>query len=90
MLLITYYISGAIAASGYYLDYNWPFHIIDLNCTGEEDSIWNCSYNELMEYNCPSSHDASLQCQGNYIFLILHYMNGNMITMFTGIDVVIL
>ena len=64
------YYLGAIASSGYYIDHTWSFHIIDLHCTGKEDSIWNCSYNKLMNYNCPSSHDASLQCQGNHIY---HY-----------------
>ena len=72
-LLTTYFISGAIAASGYYNDYSSSFHIIDVNCTGEEDSIWNCSYNVLINYTCPSSDDASLQCQGNCMFLTLHY-----------------
>ena len=62
------FIVGAIAASSYYTDNTWYFHIIDLNCTGEEDSIWNCSYNGLLEYNCPLSHDASLQCQGKCVF----------------------
>ena len=71
-LLTTYYISGAIAVSGYYNDYISSFHIIDVNCTGEEDSIWNCSYNVLMNYTCPSD-DASLQCQGNCMYLTLHY-----------------
>ena len=60
-----YFIVGAIAASGYYTDYTLSVHIVDLNCTGEENSIWDCSYNVVMNYTCPSSHDASLQCQGN-------------------------
>ena len=77
--MIAYVISGAIAASGYYTDYTRSFHIIDVNCTGEEDSIWNCSHNGLLEYNCPSSHDASVQCQGNHSNLLLHYMNRNKI-----------
>ena len=59
---------GAIAASGYYIEYTKSFHIIDLNCTGEENSIWDCSYNVLMNHTCSSSHDASLQCQGKCSF----------------------
>ena len=58
---------GAIPASGYYTDYNWPFGIIDLNCTGNESSIWNCPYNGTSDfYSCPSNHDASVICQGIY------------------------
>ena len=62
------FIVGAIAASGYYTKYVWPFHIIDIKCTGEENSIWDCSFNILMNYTCLSSHDASLQCQGKRSF----------------------
>ena len=61
------FIVGAIPASGYYTDYVWPFGIIDLNCTGNESSIWNCPYNGTSDfYTCPSSHDASVICQGNH------------------------
>ena len=61
------YILGAIPASGYYTDYVWHFSIIDLNCTGNESNIWNCPYNGISDfYTCPSSHDASVICQGNY------------------------
>ena len=87
-LLTTYSITGAIAASGYYIDYISSFHIIDVNCTGEEDSIWNCSYNVLINYTCPSSHDASLQCQGNcYIFDITVLMRSRTLA---GVSVVML
>ena len=55
-------IQGAIAASGYYI-INKPFHIIDLNCTGVEETIWNCSHNGLINYNCPFTHDATIRCQ---------------------------
>ena len=67
MFDIIFSLLGAIAVSGYYTDYIWSFHIIDLNCTGEEDIIWNCSYNGLLDYKCLASHDASLQCQGNCV-----------------------
>ena len=61
------FIVGAIPASGYYTDYVWHFSIIDLNCTGNESNIWNCPYNGISDfYTCPSSHDASVICQGNY------------------------
>ena len=43
----------------------WPFGIIDLNCTGAEDSVFNCSYNGTVDfYSCEASHDASVICQG--------------------------
>ena len=58
---------GAIAASGYYTDHHWPSGVIDVNCTGNESSIWNCPYNGISDfYSCPSHHDASVICQGKF------------------------
>ena len=55
---------GAVVGRGLYTETVWPFHIIDLNCTGAETMILECSYNGLFdEYNCPSRNDASLRCQ---------------------------
>ena len=59
-----------------YSEFVWPHHIIDLNCTGDEQSIWNCSYNGLLNYNCRDYHDASISCQGNeycYYNNLLYY-----------------
>ena len=63
--LIFIYI-GAIAATaiGSTIDYVWPHHIIDLNCTGNEDNIWYCPYNGLVvHHDCFDSHDAIVSCQ---------------------------
>ena len=35
-------------------------HITDLNCTDNEQSIWNCSYNGLLSYNYLNNNDASI------------------------------
>ena len=43
-------------------EYLFPFHFIDLNCTGSEDSVWDCPSNALTQYNCLSSHDAAVAC----------------------------
>lgn len=44
----------------------WPIHVIDLNCTGDEVSIWDCPLNGVLSHNCNSysSRDASLACAG--------------------------
>lgn len=40
-------------------------NIIDLNCTGSEDSILNCSFNALINStSCPFDKDANVFCQG--------------------------
>jgi deleted-in-malignant-brain-tumors protein 1 len=41
----------------------FPFHFIDLNCTGSEDTIWDCPSNSLIsQYSCLYSHDAAVSC----------------------------
>ena len=58
-------LSGAIATRGSYTEYTWPFHIIDINCTGNERTIWDCPYNKLFHvHTCTQAQDASLRCQG--------------------------
>ncbi len=64
VIIILLIFLGAVALSKHYLNYVWPFHIIDLNCTGIEESITDCIYNSLTEYDCPDDHDASVVCRG--------------------------
>uniref|UniRef100_A0A1X7SMD3 SRCR domain-containing protein n=1 Tax=Amphimedon queenslandica TaxID=400682 RepID=A0A1X7SMD3_AMPQE len=52
----------AIAVSGYYSTSVWPHHIIDLNCTGTEAGILNCSYNGG-HHTCLTNNDALVVCQ---------------------------
>ena len=48
--------------------------MIDLNCTGTEDSVWNCLYNGLIDYySCPHKHDASIICQSLYINMLFQF-----------------
>lgn len=57
--------TGAIpVVSGSFSTNKWPFGIIDLNCTGKENNIWDCPYNGTHDYTCLWSHDASVICQG--------------------------
>ena len=59
--------TGAIAVSGYY-NYSaiLPIHITDINCTGIEQSIWNCPHNMLLNYKCIRDQIAALSCQGEF------------------------
>uniref|UniRef100_A0A1X7ULL6 Deleted in malignant brain tumors 1 protein n=1 Tax=Amphimedon queenslandica TaxID=400682 RepID=A0A1X7ULL6_AMPQE len=57
---------GAIVLHNYYFEREWPHHIIDINCTGAEDNLRNCSQNLLVEtYTCSPDHDAAVSCQGS-------------------------
>ncbi len=49
----------------------WPIHIVDLNCSGHEDSIWDCSYNELLNDMCNEDDDAAVICQCNKIIIAI-------------------
>lgn len=60
---IVFYI-GAIARTGSYYEYDKAFHIIDLNCNGNENSVFNCSYNNIQYHNCYWYEDAYVQCPG--------------------------
>ena len=56
-------LSGASAQTNVSTEGNWYVHINDLNCTGEEESIWDCPQNGLSGYSCYHYEDASVICQ---------------------------
>ena len=60
---LKYFISGASAQINSYTEGTWYVHINDLNCTGEEETIWDCPQNGLSGYSCNHSQDASVICQ---------------------------
>ena len=57
-------------------DYNYlPFHFIDLNCTGSEESIFNCPSNALTtQYTCRYYHTAAVACHGiAWLIIVVSY-----------------
>ena len=56
-------LSGASAQTNRYTEGTWDVHINDLNCTGEEEAIWDCPQNGLSRYSCNHYQDASVICQ---------------------------
>ena len=55
--------TGAVSLPGYLAESVFPFHIIDLNCTGDEESVWDCPSNALLsQYSCNQNNDAALSC----------------------------
>ena len=68
-LNILYFILGAIAAHGTYTESTLPMLIIDLNCTGSEQRLFDCPHNSLVGiHSCGNGDDASLRCQGGFTF----------------------
>ena len=63
---------GAISVRGYFTEYERSHYFFDLNCIGNESSIWNCSYSTSSDSACNSYNDASVYCQGvAYYHLLL-------------------
>ena len=54
---------GAKALTNSFRESSDHFHFKDLNCNGSEDSLFDCTYNQLSNYNCYRYDDASVICQ---------------------------
>ena len=63
---------GAIGSPVVYYHSSLSHNIIDLNCTGNEDIVLDCPYNNLTEYSCSSSNDANIFCEGKIFNRTLH------------------
>ena len=67
-VVCTYYLLfqniGSISMGHINTESYFPFLFIDLNCTGDEESIFNCPSNALIHYTCPYNHDAAVACHG--------------------------
>ncbi|XP_019853225.1 PREDICTED: deleted in malignant brain tumors 1 protein [Amphimedon queenslandica] len=53
---------GAKARYSSYTERLKSFHIIDLNCNGSEENVFNCSHNLVQQHTCTDYEDASVQC----------------------------
>ena len=63
---------GAVHTYNCYTEDQLSFGITDINCTGSEEHLVNCSHNNAVLYNCNSHDDAGIVCQGIlYIMCIL-------------------
>lgn len=54
---------GAAALTDAFTEGIWYIHIKDLNCTGNELSLWDCPMNDLYSYSCNHYHDSAVMCQ---------------------------
>ena len=55
--------------------YSIPVHIVYPNCTGTEETIWDCPSTQG-RYSCSTSDDVSVACHGkacyNELIIIMH------------------
>ena len=64
LYLVTYFVYiGATAFNEVIIERDWSIAIKDLNCTGNESSIWDCPMNGLQNYSCNHDDDAAVVCQ---------------------------
>ena len=58
-----YFTSGAIArGSAYYGQGSGSILLDNIECTGNEASIFSCTRNSVGSYNCHHSDDAGVDC----------------------------
>ncbi|XP_062378619.1 lysyl oxidase homolog 3B isoform X1 [Sardina pilchardus] len=44
-----------------------PIHMNEVQCTGQERSIWSCGYKNITEEDCMHTEDASVRCNTPYM-----------------------
>ena len=69
-----YNFAGSISMGNIKLQHYLPFHFIDLNCTGNESTIWDCPSNKLIT-KCLSSYDAAVACHSKIICYQYYILN---------------
>ena len=70
-------ITGAIAKTSFYTESILPHNIFSLNCSGEEVTLFDCMYSEVLSVgsNCYSNEDAGVICQGFIQIILTLLMN---------------
>ena len=55
--------------------YSIPVHIVYPNCTGTEETIWDCPSSTQGKYSCSTSNDVSVACHGKACYNELIIIN---------------
>ena len=69
LVLFAIIIIDAVAAKrAYFGNFEFhPIHLDNVQCTGNEENITQCSYVTSTAINCDHSEDAGVICGGEYI-----------------------
>ena len=75
-------ITGAIAKTSFYEESILPHVMFNMSCTGNEGTIFNCSYSTKLPSgsDCHSTEDASVICQGKIIVVSIFNTTVKLIT----------
>ena len=66
--------TGSIAIPNGYVNNEWPMGIYELQCAGNESSLWDCEF--AMSYDgegCTQSNDAAVHCMRKLQIVNVHY-----------------
>ena len=72
-----YFTSGAIARGNAYFGQGSELILLDdVQCTGNETSIFSCTHNSIGSHRCDHSEDAGVVCfEGEYINSVLVFFS---------------
>jgi hypothetical protein len=54
--------ANAVRGGSYYGEGSGPILLSEVQCTGEESYIWDCSHGGWNKHNCSHSRDAGVEC----------------------------
>ena len=57
------YDRGSAVGGAYFGPSREPIAMDNLECTGQERSLWDCSRNGWREHNCEHNEDAGVRCR---------------------------
>ena len=55
--------TGAIANSNSFIENVWPVVVTNISCTGDEETLLQCSFSTELINACNQRSDASVLCQ---------------------------
>ena len=53
---------GALATTNIFINYEWAVGLFDVQCYGNETTLWDCMYNTVNKQSCTQYNDASVFC----------------------------